>query len=191
MLLPLSYNHLASWIYYSFVFTIRLLFINSRSQAFCLFKGFYLMYSSISFTCTSFVVAAFLPVFQKPTFSGFFFFFSKNVPWRTSQRLAWLAVFTKAGCIISPKTESVTYLARALLQELSYHLPLICLFSRNRFLPVAEPQIQSVRSLLFISTMSFGQFGFHHETLQPCFQWVWLPPCFGCWVKWYPCTTSR
>lgn len=77
MLLPLSYNHLASWIYYSFVFILRLLFINSRSQAFCLFKGLYLMYSSISFTCTSFVVAAFLPVFQKPTLSGFYFFFQK------------------------------------------------------------------------------------------------------------------
>lgn len=89
MLLPLSYNHLASWIYYSFVFIFRLLFINSWSQTFCLLKGFYLMYSSISFTYTSFVVAAFLSVFQKPTFSGWAFF-SQNFPWRTSQRLTWL-----------------------------------------------------------------------------------------------------
>lgn len=74
MLLPPSYNHLASWIYYSFVFILRLFFINSWSQTFCLFKGFYLMYSSIPFTCTSFVVAAYLPVFQKPTFSGWVFF---------------------------------------------------------------------------------------------------------------------
>lgn len=191
MLLPLSYNHLASWIYYSVVFILRLLFINSWSQTFCLFKGFYSMHSSISFTCTSFVVAAFLSVFQKLTFSGFFFsFFSKKFPWRASQRLAWLTVFTKAGCIISPKTESVTYLARALLQELPHHLPLICLFSKDRFLPAAEPQIQSVRSLLFISTMSFGQFGFSHETLQLCPQWVRLPLCFGCWVKRYPCITN-
>lgn len=74
MLLPLSYDHLASWICYSFVFILRLLFINSWSQTFCLLKEFYLKYSSISFTCTSFVVAALIPVFQKPTFSGWGFF---------------------------------------------------------------------------------------------------------------------
>lgn len=133
MLLPLSYNHLASWIYYSFVFILRLLFINSWSQTFCLLKGFYLMYSSISFTCTSFVVAAFLPVLQKPTFSGCCFYFFQKFPRRTSHRLAQLMVFTKAGCIISPETESLTSLACALLEKLPHHLSLICLFSKDRF----------------------------------------------------------
>lgn len=141
MLLPLSYNHLASWIYYSFVFILRLLFINSWSQTFHLLKGFYLMYLAISFTCTSFVAAAFVLVFQKPTF--FLFFFFLNFPWRT-QMLAWLTVFTKAGRFISPETESVTSLAHALLEQLSCHLPIICLFSNDRFLPVAEPQTQDV-----------------------------------------------
>lgn len=100
-------------------------------------------------------------------------------------------VFTKAGRIISPETESLASLAHALLEQLPYHLPLICLFSKDRFLPAAEPQTQSFVLLLFISTMSFGQFGLGHETLQPCPQWVRSQPCFGCWVRWYPCTANH
>jgi len=51
-------------------------------------------------------------------------------------------VFTKAGHIISAKTEALTSLAHCLLEQLHHHLPLICLFSKDRFLPAAEPQTE-------------------------------------------------
>lgn len=96
--------------------------------------------------------------------------------------------FTKAGHIISPKTESAVYLANTLLEQLSCHLPLIsssflASFPRTDFLPVAEPQPQSVLLLLFTTTLMFYQFGLGHETLQPCPQWGQLEPWFGLWVQ--------
>lgn len=165
MLLPLSYNHLASWIYYSFVFILRLLFINSWSQTFRLLKGFYLMYSAISFTCTSFVAAAFVLVFQKPTFFPFFFFFKLSLKNLSDACLAHSFHqsrsfhFTRDRICYFPGT---CFAGTAILPS-SYNLPV---FQRQIFACSWTPNTECLL-LIFISTMSFGQFGLGHEATQP------------------------